>query len=128
MCRKVRFTRGPTGRLVFGTRCHQQATAAPVMRSRLPDSRSTAARARPGPWRSSSRRVAPKLTEAMSGCPPVGVVAVTVPPDGVAAIAVEIGEHRIERPAGDLLDAATDRVEPWREHAWRVHDARVAVA
>src|SRR5256885_1807273 len=56
------------------------------------------------------------------------VVAVTVPSHGVAAIAIEIREHRVEHAAGDGLDAPANHLEPRCRPAWRMHDARVAVA
>src|SRR2546425_6879498 len=42
----------------------------------------------------------------------VGVVAVTVPSHGVAAIAIEIREHRVEHAARDGLDAPANLLEP----------------
>src|SRR5438093_77062 len=42
----------------------------------------------------------------------VGVVAVTVPSHGVAAIAIEIREHRVEHAARDGLDAPANHLEP----------------
>src|SRR5438876_10747481 len=58
----------------------------------------------------------------------VCVVAVTVPSHGVAAIAIEIREHRVEHAARDGLDAPANHLEPRCKPAWRMHDARVAVA
>src|SRR5262249_35802481 len=62
------------------------------------------------------------------GLTAVRVIAVTVPADRIAPVAIEVREHGVEAALRQLFDPFTNPVETRRERTRRVHHPRVAVA